>query len=163
MPQTHVLSTPPTEQILRSGPTFDCTLSDGGFDTAWLHVAGDLDLATAPLLEQALRRAETWPRVVLDLRELEFTDCSGMSVILQAGNRATQMGRQLVIVRGRPQVDRVLTLTGVSEVVEVVDLSLVQPPLQALAQLAHPPSVPRRTRRVAPESQAAAAPTPPRP
>jgi hypothetical protein len=73
--QTPVLSAPTTGQVRRTAPGFFCTLRDGGLDTAWVHGAGELDLATAPLLEQTLRRAEIRPRVVLDLRELAFVDC----------------------------------------------------------------------------------------
>lgn len=137
MPQTQVLSAPTTSHVRRTAPGFCCTLRDGGLDAAWVRVAGELDLATAPLLEQTLRRAEVRPRVVLDLRELAFIDCSGIGAIIQASNRARRTSRQLVIVRGRPAVDRVLTLTGASDVLEIVDLLPVQPPVQALVQLAH--------------------------
>lgn len=83
-----------------------------------------------------LRRAEIRARVVLDLRELTYMDCSGMSVIIQAGIRARRVGCRLVVVRGPSQVDRVFALTGASDVLEVVDLDPVQPPVQALVQLA---------------------------
>jgi anti-anti-sigma factor len=136
MPHAQVLSGS-AGQVRRSVPGFVCTLRDGGFDAAWVHVAGELDMATAPPLEQTLRRAEIRPRVVLDLRELAFMDWSGIRVIIQASIRATRMGRRLVVVRGRAQVDGVITLTGASAVLEVVDLDPVQPPVQALVQLAH--------------------------
>ena len=35
-------------------PSFDCTLRDGGLDAAWVRVTGELDLATAPILADAL-------------------------------------------------------------------------------------------------------------
>jgi anti-sigma B factor antagonist len=137
MPQTQVPLDSTGDPVLRDAPGFGCTLRDGGVDAAWVHVVGELDVATAPLLEHTLRRAEIWPRLVLDLRELAFMDCGGMSVIIRAGNRATERGRRLVLVRGPAHVDRVLTLTGASDVLEVVDLLPVQPPVQALVQLAH--------------------------
>jgi anti-anti-sigma factor len=47
--------------------------------TVRLAVPGELDMATVPELEGTLRhaRADAW-RVVLDLRELEFIDSSGV-------------------------------------------------------------------------------------
>jgi anti-sigma B factor antagonist len=114
---------------------FRCTL-ESGLDAAWICVGGELDIATAPRLEQALR--EAWlcaRRVVIDLRGLAFMDCSGLSVIVDAGNRARQTGRRLVLVRGPWHVDRLFALTGTSDAHEIVDLDRAEP-LQALEKLA---------------------------
>ena len=116
---------------------FGCTFRQSGRDAAWVRVRGELDIATAPLLEQTLREAELCARrVVLDLRELTFMDCAGMHVILDATSDARQAEGQLVLVRGPSRVDRVFTLTGTSDAVEIVDLDPVAPAVQALAKLA---------------------------
>lgn len=118
-------------------PEFGCTLRDGGLDVAWVRVAGELDVATAPQLKQVLGHAEDRARrVVLDLRELTFMDTSGMHVVVAARVRATSAGRQLVVVRGPSQVDRLLALTGARDRLEIVDLNPAEPPAQALVQLA---------------------------
>jgi anti-anti-sigma factor len=103
---------------------------------AWVEVVGELDLVTAPALEQALRDAELRaPLVVLDLRELTFTDSSGVRVIISASARADRARRWLVVVRGPAQVDRRLTLIT-SDVPEIVDLDPGEPVAHALSQLA---------------------------
>lgn len=135
--ETLVLSESTASPLDAATPVFGYTLRHGGLDAAWIRVAGELDIATAPRLEQTLRRAEIRARrVVLDLRELVFMDCCGMNVIVQASIRSSRSGRRLVLVRGPSQVDRVFALTGASEVLEIVDLDPVQPPVQALVQLA---------------------------
>jgi anti-anti-sigma factor len=102
-----------------------------------VHVAGELDVATAPALEQTLRRAELRARLVaLDLRELTFMDSCGVHVIVYASIRAWRAGRRLVLVRGSAPVDRVFTLTKTSELVEVVDLEPCEPAVQVLLRLA---------------------------
>ena len=117
---------------------FGCTLRQSGRDAAWVRVTGELDIATAPLLGQTLREAVLRARrVVLDLRELIFMDCAGIHVILDASNLARRAEGQLVLVRGPSRVDRVFTLTGTSDAVEIVDLEPVAPPVQALVKLAH--------------------------
>jgi anti-sigma B factor antagonist len=137
VPQTLVFSDSTASRVEAMPPVCECTLRDGGLDAAWVHAVGELDLATAQQLEQTLRLAELRAqRVVLDLRELDFMDCSGMHVIVDASIRARRPGRRLVLVRGPSRVDRVLTLTGASDVLEIVDLDPVQPPVQALVQLA---------------------------
>ncbi|MGI9082213.1 MAG: STAS domain-containing protein, partial [Thermoleophilaceae bacterium] len=71
----------------RSAPRpFVSRQSGGGLGAAWVYVAGELDVATAPQLEQTLREAQSEARlVVLDLRELTFVDSAGVHVIVDAG------------------------------------------------------------------------------
>jgi len=138
MPQ--MLVSPAALPVCRSvaEPTpFGISLRDGGPDAAWVRVVGDLDIATAPRLAQMLRSAELCARrLVLDLRQLTFIDCCGVHVIVNASIRARQAGRRLVIVRGPSQADRVFVLTDTAAALEIIDLSLVEPPAQALVQIA---------------------------
>jgi anti-sigma B factor antagonist len=118
-------------------PAFVCSWTIGGLDAAWLHLAGELDIATTPELQRTLHEPELQARLVaLDLRELAFMDSSGVHAIVNASIRARQVGRRLVVLRGPPSVDRMFTLTGSSGDVEIVDVDPVEPPFQALLQLA---------------------------
>lgn len=101
----------------------ECICRQSGPDSVWVHVRGDLDVATSPLLEQTLRGAELLSRrVVLDLRELTFMDPSSAHVIVDASERARLDKRRLMLVRGPARVDRVLTLTEAANVLEIADL-----------------------------------------
>jgi anti-sigma B factor antagonist len=134
VPQTQLSDSLAAPQVAQ--PVFDCTLHDGAVDAACVHVAGELDMASAPRLDQMLREAEHHARlIVLDLRELGFTDCSGVRVIVDASIRARQGGRRLVLLRGGRHVNRVFTLTGASEVVEIVDAAPGAPAIEALPRL----------------------------
>ena len=102
------------------GPAFVCSWSDGGLDADWVHVGGELDVATVPELEHTLGDAQLRARlVVLDLRELTFIDGVGVRAIVGASVRARQLGRRLVLVRGNPNVNRMFTLTGSSDDLEM--------------------------------------------
>jgi anti-anti-sigma factor len=82
-------------------PAFECSWVNGGFEAAWVSVAGELDIATTPQLERALREAQVQARlVVLDLRELAFIDNFGVHAIVNAGIRARQVGHRLFLLRG---------------------------------------------------------------
>jgi anti-sigma B factor antagonist len=97
-------------------------LRDSGRDAAWIRVAGELDLATAPA-RAGLREAEAGPRrVVLDLRALAFMDCAGVGVIVRSGQRVTRTGGRLVLVRGPKRVDRLFALTRTAHALELVAL-----------------------------------------
>ncbi|HEX2054023.1 MAG TPA: STAS domain-containing protein [Actinomycetota bacterium] len=79
-----------------------------------LHLRGELDLGSAQVVGEVLMQTEleeTTPLVV-DLSEVTFMDCSGLSVLLGAFNRACRDDRELFITNARPQVRRIFALTG---------------------------------------------------
>lgn len=90
-------------------------------DAVLLAVSGELDIATAPELEQALDQIspEETKLVVVDLRELEFMDSTGLSTLVRAHQRLSEHDCELTLVKGPPQVQRLLDLTGVAERVRV--------------------------------------------
>jgi anti-sigma B factor antagonist len=88
-----------------------------------ISVSGELDLASSPALEEELDRvaASGIELVVVDLRELEFMDSTGLSVLVKAHQRAEEQGKRLGLVNGSQQVQRLLTLTGVADRLTLVD------------------------------------------
>ena len=82
-----------------------------------ITVSGELDLASSAALEEELVRvAESdSEQVILDLRELEFMDSTGLSTLVKAHQRAQEAGQRFGLVRGPQQVQRLLSLTGVAE------------------------------------------------
>ena len=91
---------------------FDCSPIDDDPDSARVHLAGELDIATAPALDVALHEAVALaPLVVLDLRDLDFVDVAGVRVVANARAHARRAGRHVVVLRGSPSVDRVFSLT----------------------------------------------------
>lgn len=104
-------------------PPFACDYKADGFGSVRVHVEGELDLATVPEFRLALRGAQSGAKIVsLDLQGLSFIDCCALAVILEADAFARRTESKLILVRGSGQVDRVMTLTGVLERMEVVDL-----------------------------------------
>ena len=78
---------------------------------------GELDLATAPALDEALRAAfESAARIVtLDLREVAFMDSSGLRLILQWDAAGRRDGTAFGLIRGDEVVQRVFEATRVAE------------------------------------------------
>ena len=85
-------------------------------DVALIAVSGELDIASAPELELMLEqiRPELTKLVIVDLRELEFMDSTGLSMIVRAHRRLSESGCELTLTNGQPQVQRLLDLTGVA-------------------------------------------------
>ena len=88
-----------------------------------ISVSGELDLASSAALEEELTRAteSDAEQVVLDLRELEFMDSTGLSTLVKAHQRAEEAGKEFGLVRGPQQVQRLLSLTGVEERLRFAD------------------------------------------
>jgi anti-sigma B factor antagonist len=78
---------------------------------------GELDMASAPLLQGAIDDAQldADTMLVLDLQSLQFIDSTGLRAILALRERCRERDQQFAITRGSPQVQRLLDITGVSE------------------------------------------------
>ncbi len=92
-------------------------------EDATVVLTGELDLSTAPEVEQALADAEEQQpeRVVIDLRQLVFLDSTGLRVVLAADGRARRDGRRLEVVPGPPQVHRVFRIALLDKRITFVD------------------------------------------
>jgi anti-sigma B factor antagonist len=86
-----------------------------------IAVSGELDLASSPALQEEMDRASDSDMMIIDLRELDFMDSTGLSVLVRAHQRAEEQGRRLAMVKGPQQVQRLLSLTGVADRLTVVD------------------------------------------
>jgi anti-sigma B factor antagonist len=94
-----------------------------GTQAVVIGVSGELDLASSPALEQELERgaAANAEVIIVDLRNLEFMDSTGLSVLVRAHQRATENGQRFGVVRGPQQVQRLLSLTGVADRLNLAD------------------------------------------
>jgi anti-sigma B factor antagonist len=100
---------------------FGLRILAAGDEVTRLALSGELDLATAPVFDQALSTAQTRTRsVTVDLRRLTFMDCRGLSVLLSAASRARASGERFRVVRGPPAIDRLFELTGTDRVLETL-------------------------------------------
>jgi anti-sigma B factor antagonist len=80
-----------------------------------LSLDGELDMANAPRLQQAIDCEDVNAKtVVLDLQQLTFLDSTGLRVILAARERCQERGQKFAITRGSEQVQRLLSVTGVA-------------------------------------------------
>lgn len=83
---------------------------------------GELDVATGPALGAGVREAAgDVTHLVIDLRELEFMDASGLRALVRAQSVAHLSGRAFAIVPGDGPVQTLLMLTGMTEQFTVLD------------------------------------------
>ncbi|PPK67512.1 STAS domain-containing protein [Actinokineospora auranticolor] len=93
-------------------------INSSGTDPVVVEVTGEVDLATAPQLEQALDDALAQPGggVRVDLSGVEFMDSAGLRVLVAALRKAEESGRSLVLDSPHERVRRIIEITGLAEV-----------------------------------------------
>ncbi|MGN6276021.1 MAG: STAS domain-containing protein [Solirubrobacterales bacterium] len=90
-------------------------LSENEGGATVISVVGELDLSTAPQLEECLRSAEA--NVVVDLSACEFIDSTGIALLVRASQGSDGDGARIAICGLKQQVLRVLQVTGVEEMI----------------------------------------------
>jgi anti-sigma B factor antagonist len=101
---------------------FTTTLTSAG--DALISLTGELDLSATTTLEEeisTLAEQDGVRRVVLDLRELEFMDSTGLRMVALAERRLRAAERELALVRGPDAVQRVFAITRMDEHLTFVD------------------------------------------
>ena len=98
----------------------ECHADAGGPRIA---LRGELDIATAPRLQEAIddALAAAPARLVLDLRELSFLDSSGLRLFIVLAGRAEREGFELALVRPAPPTLSVFRITRAEENLPFVD------------------------------------------
>ncbi|WP_327699354.1 anti-sigma factor antagonist [Streptomyces sp. NBC_00459] len=83
-----------------------------------LEFHGEIDIAAAveiiPHLDAATGHPDT--RIVIDLTDVEFFDCSGLRLLYRARHRVLTHGGRLHLVCTHPLTLRVLKVTGLAKV-----------------------------------------------
>jgi anti-anti-sigma factor len=118
--------------LLPQQPHLDVRVRHQGA-TALLSLEGELDLASRPILSDALARLDiggATKQLIIDLRGLEFMDSSGVHLLCERDALARADGHNLTIIRGRASVRRLCTLSGIeAQLIFVDDPADLRPPV----------------------------------
>jgi anti-sigma B factor antagonist len=91
-------------------------------DGILVALVGDVDLATATVVDDELRRAgESESMVVLDLAQVSFMDSTGLRSVIAADQRLRERGGSLRIIHVPSQVNRLFDLVGISAHLTIED------------------------------------------
>jgi len=94
-----------------------------GPDRAELVVAGEVDIATAPLLRSDLHRIIQGgaTEVTIDMAGVDFIDSAGLGVLIGAVGRLRERGGRLMLRHLQPAARKVIDITGLQDVFELAD------------------------------------------
>ena len=95
-------------------------------DVVVIAVAGEVDIATVPKLQQAISEVLAAPpaRVEVDLAGVSFLDSTGIGALVAGRNRAAEIGVRFVVANPRSIVRRVLDVSGLLGPLGVDDTSV---------------------------------------
>jgi anti-sigma B factor antagonist len=105
-------------RVVTTSGDFDVRRETMPAGAAVVHVSGELDLATAPRLKEALAELVADP-VVVDLSECTFLDSAGMGVLLASARELRESGRSLRVATADPRILRVFEITAVDTLIAV--------------------------------------------
>ena len=103
-------------QNVRAVPEFTCVIRREPSRVV-VSVVGDIDIETAPTLQEALSDATTrrTNRVVADFTDVRFIDSSGVQALLAAQQAAADIGIAIAVHGSRPNVALVFELLGLTD------------------------------------------------
>lgn len=85
-----------------------------------IHLTGDIDMETAPVLLDAVHRVlaagPDAPDVVVDMAELTFMDSVGLSTMVMASHDVAALGKRLTLRNVPERTERLLEMTKLDEV-----------------------------------------------
>jgi len=98
--------------------TIEALVDEG---VAFLTVTGDLDAEGAPVLRLAGQQALTdfTGTLRVDLSGVEFMDSMGVSALVSIRNDCVATRHTLILENPRPQVRRVLEVTGLTQAFQI--------------------------------------------
>jgi anti-anti-sigma factor len=101
-------------------PPFDIAVVETE-DAVRLVLSGELDIATAPLLDAALAEAEAGSaaRILVDIGGVPFIDSSGLRALIGAADRTA--ADRLAVTGAGPQARRLFELSGAARRLALVD------------------------------------------
>lgn len=88
-----------------------------------ITVSGEIDVATAPQLREALHGviARGEATVVLDLLGVTFLDSTALGVLVGALKRCRELGGELHVVVADPRIVKIFEITGLTSVFSIAD------------------------------------------
>jgi len=86
-----------------------------------VRVSGEVDIQTSPVLEEQLQSLldQGVSSIRVDLGDVSFLDSTGLSVLVGGLRRCQSAGGDLRVVSPRPNVRKVLEITGLTEAFHV--------------------------------------------
>lgn len=91
--------------------------------TNMVCIRGEIDIYSIEKFRETIeQKIKTQaPEIILDCSELSYMDSTGMGVLIELRNKTKEMGQKIIMMNPRPNIKKLLALTGVDKIIEVID------------------------------------------
>jgi anti-sigma B factor antagonist len=106
---------------MTSVPEFHISLSRPRAGAVVVAVGGEVDLCSSTTLREKLKEslAEGPELLVIDLAQVSFIDSTGLSCLVSAAHRTTNVDCALAVVAPAGRVRQLIAMTGIDRVITV--------------------------------------------
>ena len=91
--------------------------------TNMVSIRGEIDIYSIEkfrdTIEEKIKTQAS--EIILDCSELSYMDSTGMGVLIELRNKTKELGQKIIMMNPRPNIRKLLALTGVDKIIEIVD------------------------------------------
>ena len=91
--------------------------------TNMVSIRGEIDIYSIEKFRESIEeKIKTQAsEIILDCSELSYMDSTGMGVLIELRNKTKELGQKIIMMNPRPNIRKLLALTGVDKIIEIVD------------------------------------------
>ncbi|MBC3899173.1 MULTISPECIES: STAS domain-containing protein [Acetobacterium] len=91
--------------------------------TSMVSIKGEIDIYSIEKFRASIEKEimTQATQIILDCSELSYMDSTGMGVLIELRNKSKEMGQRIIMMNPRPNIKKLLSLTGVDKIIEIVD------------------------------------------
>ena len=91
--------------------------------TNMVSIRGEIDIYSIEKFRDTIEeKTKTQAsEIILDCSELSYMDSTGMGVLIELRNKTKELGQKIIMMNPRPNIRKLLALTGVDKIIEIVD------------------------------------------
>ena len=91
--------------------------------TNMVSIRGEIDIYSIEKFRDTIEekiKTQT-SEIILDCSESSYMDSTGMGVLIELRNKTKELGQKIIMMNPRPNIRKLLALTGVDKIIEIVD------------------------------------------
>ena len=86
-------------------------------------IKGEVDIYSIDVFRGAIEKSfdQEAREIILDCSELTYIDSIGMGVLIEMRNKSQELGKKMLMKNPRPNIKKLLTLTGVDQIIDIIE------------------------------------------
>ena len=92
-------------------------------EQAVVTIKGEVDIYSVDQFRKSIEKSinQKTSKIILDCTDLSYIDSTGMGVHIEMRNKTMEMGQKIVMKNPKPNIKKLLSLTGVDKIIEIIE------------------------------------------